>query len=196
MNQEITQIKDNAELAHLLAAHPSFLAVAFVKDASKRSTDALHLLKKIHSGNDSRALAMVDVSQHREIHPQFGVTKVPTVITLREGKVQKKLEGLQSEETYRILLSGAPRKLADGTEAPPLRVVVYTTKTCPHCTTVKNHLRLKGIPYREVDVSRDQEAATALTRRTGQTGVPQTDINGTIVLGADLPKINRLTGIN
>ncbi|MBN2344218.1 MAG: glutathione S-transferase N-terminal domain-containing protein [Deltaproteobacteria bacterium] len=104
----------------------------------------------------------------------------------------KKLVGLQSEQTYRNLFHNAPRKRADGTDAPPLRVTVYTTKTCPHCTTVKNHLKRKGIPYREVDVSRDAHAASELQRRTGQTGVPQTDINGTFVLGADISKINKL----
>jgi glutaredoxin-like YruB-family protein len=85
--------------------------------------------------------------------------------------------------------------MADGTEAPPLRVTVYTTQVCPHCTTVKNHLRRKGVPYREVDVSKSAEAAKELQNRTGQTGVPQTDINGTFVLGADLPKIDKLIGI-
>jgi glutaredoxin-like YruB-family protein len=196
MNHEISQITNRKDFDRLLSTHPSFLAVAFVKDSSDRSVEALRMLEKIQSDTDSDTLALVDVSKNRDIHSRFGVSKVPTIITLKEGKLQKKLEGLQAEETYRVLLANAPRKRADGTEAPPLRVVVYTTRTCPHCTTVKSHLRRKGIPYREVDVSRDPDAATELTRRTGQTGVPQTDINGTFVLGADLPKINRLIGIN
>ena len=197
MSAAVIEINDNETLEQLKSKHPDFLAVAFVSDASARSTDALRTLKKIHKSPPlgESAVAVVNVSKNRDIHGGLGVTAVPTVLTFKSGKVLKKLEGLQTEETYRKLLSDAPRKTADGKTAPPLRVTVYTTRTCPHCTTVKNHLRRSGIPYREVDVSRDEGAAIELTRRTGQTGVPQTDINGTFVLGADLTKINRLVGL-
>ena len=196
MNHDIPRIETANDLDRFLSAHPSFLAVAFVSDTSERSAAAFQILEKIQSDFDTDTLALVNVTKNREIHPQFGVSKVPTVITLRQGKLQKKLEGLQTEETYRVLLANAQRKTADGKETPLLRVTVYTTRTCPHCTTVKRHLRLKGVFFSEVDVSRDPEAAVALSRRTGKTGVPQTEINGTIVLGADLPKINRLIGIH
>ncbi|MBN2525676.1 MAG: glutaredoxin [Deltaproteobacteria bacterium] len=137
----------------------------------------------------------VNISETREIHPLLAVNQVPTVVTIRNGALIKKVVGLQNEGTYRKLLGHAPRLREDGTEAAPLRVTVYTTRTCPHCTTVKNHLKRKGVPFKEVDVSRDAQAASKLQRRTGQTGVPQTDINGTFVLGANIPQINKLIGI-
>jgi glutaredoxin len=46
-----------------------------------------------------------------------------------------------------------------------------------------------------VDVSSDQRAAEDLVRRTGQQGVPQTDINGEIVVGFNQPKLKELLGI-
>ena len=195
MQNQLVQVESVEALRRLTTENGSFLPVLFVNDTSQRSAEALALFKNLVTEKDDRAVAVVNVSRVRDIHETYRVRSVPTVITLKNGSLQKMLEGLQTEETYRRLLSDAPRKTVDGRELPPLRVTVYTTRSCPHCTTVKNHLRRKGIPFREVDVGRDPTAASELTRRTGQTGVPQTDINGAFVLGADLPKINRLTGV-
>jgi len=195
MEQGMIQI-DNADMLKRTALkHASFLPVVFVTDTSPRSTEALEIFEKLHREKKAPAVAVVNVSKVKDIHGAYDIHAAPTVITMKSGELVRKLEGLQTEETYRLLLSDAPRKTADGKELPPLRVTVYTTRSCPHCTTVKNHLRLKGIPYREVDLGSDPSAATELSRRTGQTGVPQTEINGAFVLGADLPKINRLVGI-
>ena len=49
--------------------------------------------------------------------------------------------------------------------------------------------------YSEINVSKDQNAAEAMVRKSGQQGVPQTDINGTMVIGFDKVKINKLLGI-
>ena len=53
------------------------------------------------------------------------------------------------------------------------KVLVFTTPTCAWCTRAKTYLRQRGVPFTEVDVSRDPAAARDLVRRTGQTGVPQ-----------------------
>jgi len=50
--------------------------------------------------------------------------------------------------------------------------------------------------YTDIDVSRDQRAAEALVKCSGQTGVPQTDINGEIIVGVNKVRINQLLGIN
>jgi glutaredoxin len=47
-----------------------------------------------------------------------------------------------------------------------------------------------------VDVSKDQKAAEEMVRRSGQQGVPQTDINGEMIVGFDRNRINTLLGIN
>lgn len=75
------------------------------------------------------------------------------------------------------------------------RVVVFSTPTCPWCTRAKSYLRERRIAFRDVDVSRDAAAARDLVRRTGQTGVPVIDIDGTLVLGFDKPKVDRLLGL-
>lgn len=75
------------------------------------------------------------------------------------------------------------------------KVVVFTTPTCPWCTRVKRYLTEQHVPYREVDVARDQAAARDLVRRTGQMGVPVVMIDGRPVVGFDKPQIDRLLGL-
>jgi predicted metalloprotease with PDZ domain len=50
---------------------------------------------------------------------------------------------------------------------------------------VKGFLSHRGIPFTEVDVSRDATAAQDLARRTGRLAVPLTDIDGHLVVGFD-----------
>ena len=76
------------------------------------------------------------------------------------------------------------------------RVIIFTTPTCPHCRAAKRYLQARGVPFKDVDVSRDQRAARDMQRRTGQTGVPVILINNRPIVGFDKPKINRLLGIN
>ena len=50
---------------------------------------------------------------------------------------------------------------------------------------MKGFLSQQGIPFTEIDVSRDQAAAQELVSRTGQMAVPVTDIDGHLVIGFD-----------
>ena len=75
------------------------------------------------------------------------------------------------------------------------RVLVFTTPTCPWCQRAKSYLRSKSIPFKEVDVSRDQQAARDLVRRTGQMGVPVIEIDGRPVVGFDQRQVDRLLGL-
>jgi glutaredoxin-like YruB-family protein len=76
-----------------------------------------------------------------------------------------------------------------------LKILVFTTPTCPHCRATKQYLRQRGIPFKEIDVSRDRHAARDMVRRSGQSGVPVIDINGKIVVGFNRPKIDKLLGL-
>lgn len=72
------------------------------------------------------------------------------------------------------------------------QVTVYSTDTCPYCTMMKNFLEQNDVPYKEVNVQRDQAAANRLVQETGQMGVPQTNINGEWVLGFDPDRVAEL----
>jgi glutaredoxin 3 len=76
-----------------------------------------------------------------------------------------------------------------------LKVLVFTTPTCPHCRAAKKYLRQRGIPFKDIDVSKDHHAARDMVRRSGQSGVPVIDINGKIVIGFNRPKIDKILGL-
>ncbi len=75
------------------------------------------------------------------------------------------------------------------------RVNVFSTPTCSYCRKAKKYFRSKQIPFRNVDISRDQSAARDMVRRSGQQGVPVIDVGGKLIVGFDRPKIDRILGL-
>ena len=72
-----------------------------------------------------------------------------------------------------------------------MNVTVYSTPTCPWCKRAKEYLTQRGVPYRDIDVSRDGQAAQEMVRHTGQQGVPVIAIDGQYIVGFDRPRIER-----
>nr|MDO8080248.1 glutaredoxin domain-containing protein [Candidatus Freyarchaeota archaeon] len=65
------------------------------------------------------------------------------------------------------------------------KVKVYSTPTCPYCKMVKEFLRKKSVEFEDIDISCDEEAVKELFQKSGRFDVPQTEINGKIILGFD-----------
>jgi glutaredoxin 3 len=70
-----------------------------------------------------------------------------------------------------------------------MTVTVYSTTTCPFCTMVKDWLKDKGVSYDDVNVGTDQDKAKEMMDKSGQMGVPVIDVQGTVVIGFDKPKL-------
>ena len=49
-----------------------------------------------------------------------------------------------------------------------------------------------GVKYKDVDVEKDMSAAKEAVEKSGQMGVPVIDIDGTIIIGFDRPRIDTL----
>lgn len=171
-----------------------FFMLLFYSNNSQKSLEALDNLKKFADKNARIKVYAVNASNVRDIHPDLGVNAVPTLITFKKGEAHQYVYGLQTEEYYERLLDDAPSKVM-GENKVFHRVTVYSTPSCPWCNATKAYLRQHNIHFRDVNVERDQNAAQELVRRSGQRGVPQTDIDGTIVVGFDKGKLNRLLGI-
>lgn len=71
-------------------------------------------------------------------------------------------------------------------------VTIYTTPTCGFCQQAKRYFQSHGVQYKEVDVSTDQDAAMDLVLRTRQFGVPVIDVDGTLVIGFDVRRLEKL----
>jgi len=138
---------------------------------------------------------VADVSKTRDIHTRYGVASAPTLLVFNGKHFEKTVKGCNDDGFYKSLFESALFS-AKSSGKPRKRVVVYTTPSCTWCKTIKKHLDVNGIKYREIDVSKDQKAAEEMVRKSGQQGVPQTDINGQIIVGFDKNRINTLLEIN
>ncbi len=142
-------------------------------------------------------LCIADVNLVRDIHPAYGVTSVPSLLYFEKGQLRNLIKGCHKPEQFTALFDKVSVALpTNGEKTVQKNVIVYTTPTCTWCTTIKRHFQENGIRYREIDVSRDQKAAEEMVRRSGQQGVPQTNINGEVIVGFDKTRINTLLGIN
>ncbi len=66
-----------------------------------------------------------------------------------------------------------------------VKVIVYSTNSCPWCVKAKDFLKENKIDYVEHNVAEDAKALQDMEEKSGQRGVPVLDINGTIIVGFD-----------
>lgn len=62
-------------------------------------------------------------------------------------------------------------------------IVVYTADPCSFCARVKGLLKSRGLPFTEVNLTKDPEGRAELARRTGMMSFPQVLIDGKLVGG-------------
>ena len=72
-----------------------------------------------------------------------------------------------------------------------MKVKVYSTKTCSWCHKVKDFLNDKGIKFEDIDVGANPKAANEMVEKSGQMGVPVTEINGKVIVGFDKEAIEK-----
>ena len=70
-------------------------------------------------------------------------------------------------------------------------VTIYTTHTCPWCRKTKEFFSKNKVKYREINVAEDQEAAQEMIKKSGQTGVPVSVIDGEVIIGFDEPRLRK-----
>jgi glutaredoxin-like YruB-family protein len=142
------------------------------------------------------AVLKADVNQVRDIHDRLGIDTAPSLVVFRLNRVVNIIKGCQTEAAYDSILAGREMgAVRDAGSKKPKQVTVYTTPTCSWCNTLKTYLESRHVSYREVNVASDTSAAEAMVRKSGQQGVPQTEINGQVVVGFDRARINQLLEI-
>jgi len=180
-------------LKEVRAVEKSF--VLLYKEGSEISECAIKNITIAGKDISDLYLFTIDVSSVRDVHERYAITSVPTLLIFEGGKMVNTIKGCHESNYFKsVFESLVPRHHGPGSETRK-NVVVYSTPSCSWCAALKTHLRKHGIPFRDVDVSRDQRIAEELVRRSGQQGVPQTEIDGQIVVGFDRGRINKLLGI-
>ena len=167
------------------------------KKGSEQSECSLRNLSEAKADEKQVSIFLADVTRVRDIHEKYNITSVPTMLEFENGRFVNTLKGCHEPGFYKSFFENAiyAAKVAANAEKPQKRVTVYTTPTCSWCTTLKTHLKKHGVRYTELDVSRDKNAAQEMQRKSGQMGVPQTDIGGEMIVGFDKGRIDRLLGL-
>jgi glutaredoxin-like YruB-family protein len=164
------------------------------KSGSEASDCALENASK--TTKEKLVFLVADVSKVRDIHTEYGVKTAPILLSFQDGKLTNSYKGCNDVSFYeKIFEQDYFVTGTDGEKKPQKRVTVYSTPTCSWCTTLKKHLDHHGIRYKDIDISKDSKAAVDMQKRSGQQGVPQTDINGQMIVGFDKSRINTLLGI-
>ncbi len=185
-NELIFQIQKGNPTYLLLYKSGSDLSQCAVKNVSKAKKDQADYV-----------VLFADVTETKDIHGNYGITTVPSLLEFQKGEFKKVIKGCNSPHFYKTVfenivnpsVGGAGRKSAK-------RVIVYSTPSCPWCTKLKDYLRQNSIQFQDIDVSKNQNAAKRMFKSSGQQGVPQTEINGQFIVGFDKPKIDKLLNIN
>jgi glutaredoxin-like YruB-family protein len=190
----INWIENHQHLAEVQETYKELLVLLFHGSFSTASQRALAELEQFSSEDKHIPVYVLDVEKVKGVHKNFAVKSVPTVVALKSGEVAHRLEGVESAQFYARLFAGARASVYKTTdkEAPAHRVIVYSGPSCPYCGAAKAYLRRQGVNFRDIDISRDQNAAQSLVRRSGQMGVPQIDIDGHLIVGFDKAKIDRM----
>lgn len=190
----MVEIKSKKEFDEILTDKKGLILFAFYTETSQKSKEALKKLEEFEETKKNIPVYSLNAGQVRDIHPIYGINTVPAVLVFKDGEKINVIYGIQNKEYYenllaeRVAVSSVPGKKVN-------RIVVYTSDGCPYCSAAKSYLRERKMPFREVNVARNQAEAERLVKKTGQMGTPQIDINGSFVVGFDKPKIDKLLGV-
>jgi glutaredoxin-like YruB-family protein len=189
-------IKDIASLADLrrIAGKQERTFLLLYRGGAEKSDCVLNALDGLDGEiKEDIIFLKADVQQVRDIHSEYGIESVPTLLEFLSGSLSNVFKGCNSREFYINAINGSLSGASfTGEEKRQKNVTVYSTPTCTWCNTLKTYLRERKIQFRDIDVSVDHKAAEQMVNKSGQQGVPQTDIDGHIIVGFDKKKIDNL----
>lgn len=166
------------------------------KNESEKSRCALQNIESTLGKINPGWAFIANVERAKDIHPAFQINSVPSLLVFENGKYTNLVQGCQDVSFYETLVGNNTfGKHSDKTNKAIPRVTVYSTPTCSWCNTLKTWLKNNQVLFSDIDVSRNEKAADEMVKRSGQHGVPQTDINGQIVIGFDQKRLKELLNI-
>ncbi len=72
-----------------------------------------------------------------------------------------------------------------------MAVTLYSTPSCSYCRMVKDWFKQRNVRFDEYNVAADPRRADEMVRKSGQMGVPVTDVNGRIIIGFNTAELER-----
>ena len=71
------------------------------------------------------------------------------------------------------------------------KVLLFSTSTCSWCRRAKRYFKEHRVPFKEINIERDQQAARDIVLKTGQTEVPVIKIGSAWIVGFDKGRIEK-----
>ncbi len=143
-------------------------------------------------GYSERALFVID---------KQGVIRYVDVHNIDEQPDNEVLFGELAKIEPELARAWAARAVEAAKRLPPsprpeADVIMYCTSWCPGCKRARIWLKEKGIPYVEIDITKDRVAAARVRGyANGNETTPCFDIKGTIILNFDIPKLEKALGL-
>ncbi|MFO8129881.1 MAG: glutaredoxin domain-containing protein [Bacteroidales bacterium] len=170
--------------------------ILLFKGGSEQSACALENIMKASENHKDVNVMYADVRQVRDIHAKYDVRTVPSMLVFDGKDFKNVIKGCQNVDYVNSIFENAVfRARSNEEEKPQKNVTVYSTPACTWCNALKSHLRKHRVVFTDIDISQDPSSAEELVRRSGQQGVPQTEIDGEIIVGFDKTRINKLLGV-
>jgi len=108
---------------------------------------------------------------------------------LQKIEPEAKQTGSTQDEPGDQEIAGTP----PASSAP--EVMLYCTSWCPSCRRARIYLKSHRIPFKEIDITTDREAAARVRGwADGNETSPTFDINGTIVVNFDRDRLDEVFG--
>ena len=73
----------------------------------------------------------------------------------------------------------------------PKKVILYSTSWCPWCEKVREFLKKNKIKFNEKDVEKNKRHTEEAVKKSKQTGIPVTDVDGKIIVGFNEGKLRK-----
>lgn len=191
----MNEINSYSELAEEIKGKDKAYLLLFKKGSEKSDCTYQNIIAGA-SNVEGLNIYYADVNKTRDIHLRYDVITAPSLLEFENGILKNVMKGCNDSKHYKSMFEDSVYyKEINDTGKPAKRVTVYSTPTCSWCNTLKSYLKLHKIQFSDIDISSDKRAAEELVRRSGQRGVPQTDINGEIIVGFNKKAINELLHI-
>lgn len=193
---KVKEINTLSELKSTLSAHDSTFLLLY-KGGSATSGCANSYLEEAVADIKDVIVLKADATLVSDIHPAYGIDTVPSFMVFEKSTLKNIVKGCQTAAYYKSLIQSQTRQGSAGTAGSAWpSVTVYSTPTCPWCTKLKNYLQQHKVPYNDINVASDPQKAQEMSRKSGQAGVPQTEINGQMIVGFDKARLNSMLHIN
>jgi len=166
--------------------------ILIYKSGTLNSDCAYDALKQVEGGK----VFIVDVNEIKNVHQHFSVNSVPSLVVFNKDKVENIIKGCHTPNYFSQIIHQKKISVSPGSSGQTQkRVIVYSTPTCQYCNKIKAYFNKHGIKFTDINVASNQQAAAEMVRKSGQRGVPQTEINGQMIIGFDTAKLSRMLNI-